>query len=92
MPPPLCDLWRRGQEGWPRRFVLVQFPNTPLLVALAGGVVARFTDGTVRDVVGVVAGVALAVWALEELLQGVNWFRRALGAAFLVLFAVRLLS
>ena len=66
-PPPLRELWRRGQEGWPRRYVLVQLPNAPLLVALA-------------------------VWALQELVQGVNGFRRALGLVVLVLLAVRLVS
>jgi hypothetical protein len=89
--PALRDLWRRGQEGWPRRFVLIQLPNAPLLVALGGGVVARVTDGTVHDVAAVVATLALAVWAVQEVFQGVNWFRRLLGAVVLVLIAVGLL-
>ena len=91
-PPPLRELWRRGQEGWPRRYVLVQLPNAPLLVALAAGVVARVVDGWAHDVAAVVAGIALAVWALQELVQGVNGFRRALGLVVLVLLAVRLVS
>jgi hypothetical protein len=92
-PPPLRELWRRGQEGWPRRFVLVQLPNAPLLVALAAGVVARVVDdGAAHDVARVVAGIALAVWAGQELVQGVNGFRRALGLVVLVLLAVRLLA
>jgi hypothetical protein len=90
--PPLRDLWRRGQQGWPRRFVLVQLPNTPLLVGLAGGVAARVTDGTAHDVARVVGTAGLAVWALMELLQGVNWFRRLLGAAVLVFLLARALA
>jgi hypothetical protein len=90
--PALGDLWHRGQEGWPRRFVLVQLPNAPLLVALAATVASRATDGLAHDLARAVAGAGLAIWALLEVLQGVNWFRRLLGAAFLTLLAVRLLS
>ncbi len=32
----IAKLWRRGQVGWPRRFPIAQFPNPPLLLALAG--------------------------------------------------------
>jgi hypothetical protein len=90
--PALRDLGRRGQQGGPRRFVLVQLPNPPLIVGLAGGAIAGATDGTVHDVAAIVGGAGLAIWALEELLQGVNWFRRLLGAAALAyLVATRLL-
>jgi hypothetical protein len=83
--PALRDLYRRGQQGWPSRFVLVQLPNAPLWVGLGGIVVARaIGDGVVHDGARIVATAGLAVWAVLELLQGVNWFRRALGAAFLV--------
>ncbi len=87
--PPLGEIYRRGQRGWPSRFVLVQLPNAPLWVGLGGGVLAGVTDdGTVHDVARVVATVGLVVWAAMELLQGVNWFRRALGAGFLVYLIV----
>jgi hypothetical protein len=87
--PPLREIYRRGQQGWPSRFVLVQLPNAPLWVGLAGSVVAGVTDdGVVHDGARVVATVGLAVWAAMELLQGVNWFRRVLGAAFLVYLIV----
>jgi hypothetical protein len=91
--PGLRDLYHRGQQGWPSRFVLVQLPNAPLWVGLGGSVVAGVTDdGVVHDGARIVATAGLAVWAIMELAQGVNWFRRALGAAFLVyLIASRLL-
>jgi hypothetical protein len=90
--PALRDLWRRGQQGWPSRFVLVQLPNGPLIVGLVGGGVAGATRGTVHDVASVLATAGLAIWAVQELLQGVNWFRRGLGAATLAyLVATRLL-
>jgi hypothetical protein len=91
--PSLREIYRRGQQGWPSRFVLVQLPNAPLWVGLIGSVVAGATDhGMVHDGARIVATAGLAVWAIMELAQGVNWFRRALGAAFLVyLIASRLL-
>jgi hypothetical protein len=31
-----AELWRHGQEGWPQRFPIAQFPNPPPLLAFAG--------------------------------------------------------
>jgi hypothetical protein len=84
----LRDLWRRGQQGWPSRFVLVQLPNAPLIAGLVAAATAGATDGSVHDVAAVVATIGLAVWAIQELLQGVNWFRRLLGAAMLAYLVV----
>jgi hypothetical protein len=86
------ELWRRGQVGWPRRFPIVQFPNAPLLLALGGWGLAAATDGTTHDAGRVVFVVGLAVWASEEALAGVNWFRRVLGAAALVWIVVALIG
>jgi hypothetical protein len=82
------DLWRRGQRGWPARFPLVQFPNAPLIVALVAGVVARVAEGGVRDGARAVSAVALIMWALMEIVRGVNWFRRGLGVAVLAFVVV----
>lgn len=76
-------MWRRGQEGWPRRFVLVQLPNLPLLVALAAGVVGRLVHGEAAAYVDAIGRLALAVFAYMELTDGANWLRRLLGAAVL---------
>jgi hypothetical protein len=87
--PPLRDLYRRGQQGWPSCFVLVQLPNAPLWVGLGGGAVAAAVDdGVVHDGAQIVATAGLVVWAIMELAQGVNWFRRLLGAGFLVYLIV----
>jgi hypothetical protein len=86
--PAARDLWRRGQRGWPERFPLVQLPNAPLIVALAGAAAARVTDGTVHDVARAVGEVGLIMWALMEIAQGANWFRRLLGAVVLVFVVV----
>jgi len=86
------ELWRRGQDGWPRRFPIAQFPNPPLLLALGGWLLAAITDGTAHDAARVVFWIGLAVWASEESLGGVNWFRRALGAVALVWIVLALVS
>jgi hypothetical protein len=86
------ELWRRGQDGWPRRFPIVQFPNPPLLLALGGWALAATTDGTAHDAGRIVFTVGLAVWAWEEVVGGVNWFRRALGAGALAWLVVALIS
>jgi hypothetical protein len=68
----------------------VQAPNPPLALALAGWVVAALTHGSVHDYARAVFYAGLAAWAWEELSGGVNWFRRALGAAGLVYVVVAL--
>lgn len=79
-----AELWRRGQVGWPRRFPIAQFPNPPLLLALAGRGLAFASEGTAHEVGRAVFTLGLAVWAWEEAVSGVNWFRRLLGAGALV--------
>ena len=86
------ELWRRGQDGWPRRFPIAQFPNPPLLLAIGGWVLAAVTDGIAHDVSRVVFWVGLGVWALQEALRGANWFRRLLGAGALLWIVVALVS
>ena len=67
----------------------MQFPNAPLLVAFGGWLVAALTDGSVHAYARAVFYVGLAVWAWEELTSGVNWARRALGAAGLVYVVIK---
>jgi hypothetical protein len=90
--PALLDLWRRGQHGWPARYPLVQFPNAPLLVALAGSVAGRALHGGAHDAARAVFYAGLAAWASLELAQGVNAVRRLVGAAVLSYLALRLVQ
>ena len=86
----IAAAWRRGQEGWPRRFVLVQFPNVPLIVALAGSGLAAIPDWPPAPYADAAGRIGLAVFAYLELTDGVNWFRRLLGAAVLVQLVITL--
>jgi hypothetical protein len=82
--------WRQAQAGWPRGFVLVQLPNAALIVALVASLAGRFTDGLAGAFASSVFYVALGIWAHDEALRGVNWFRRLLGCGFLIYVVVRL--
>jgi hypothetical protein len=78
------DLWRHGQRGWPPQFPVAQFPNPPLLLAFVGWGLAAASDGTPHEIGRVAFRVGLVVWAYGEMMRGVNWFRRLLGAGVLV--------
>ena len=86
----LSSTWKRGQRGWPRRYPLVQFPNAPLFAALGAWLVAALTSGDVHDYARAAFYAGLAAWAWQEAEAGVNWFRRAVGAAGLVFVVVRI--
>ena len=79
--PSTTELWQRGQHGWPASYPVAQFPNAPLLVALGGWFVAALTDGAAHDYARATFYTGLAAWAWEELTDGANGLRRALGAA-----------
>jgi ABC-type methionine transport system permease subunit len=68
----------------------VQLPNVPLLAALAGWLVAALTDGLVHDCARATFYAGLAAWAWKEVDDGVNWARRAIGAAGLVFVIVKI--
>jgi len=79
------------QDG---RFVLAQLPNPALAVWIAAVVwrsVANPTGLQRATLDGVAAG-ALIVWALDEVIRGVNPFRRLLGVVVLVPTLIGLLG
>jgi hypothetical protein len=84
-------LFRNRQTG---RRTIAQFPNPPLLVFLAAAAVRWLAhpSGTAGTVVDVIALVALVVWAGDEVLRGVNPWRRFLGGGVLAYAAVGLLT
>lgn len=69
---------------------MAQFPNAPLAVALAGMVAERLTEDRAHSYAQAVVSLGLGIWAYGELTEGVNWFRRLLGAAGLAYVVVRL--
>jgi len=67
------------------RIVIAQWPNAALLVWIAAGVVRAVVDpaGGWGTALQVVATLALGWWAVDEIVRGVNPWRRLLGGIVL---------
>lgn len=72
-------MFRSRETG---KVVVVQPLNIPLGVFFAAAAIRRFAglEGTARTAVEIVAFVSIMWWAFDEILRGVNPFRRMLGA------------
>ncbi len=78
----LFDQVFRDSEG---RIVLAQMPNLTLIVwIVASSLKIVFTTGKINLGLDLIAFGSLFTWAWEELFQGVNYFRRALGLLVLI--------
>lgn len=83
---PVSRTRRRGFDWWFRdrrgRVVVAQPPNLTLWVWIGATAVRLLFDpsGTLGTTVRVVAVIALLAWALDEIVRGVNPWRRLLGA------------
>ena len=74
-------LFRNRKTG---EITIAQAPNLSLGIFLGAAVVRRFgPHGGIRTGASVIATVALLCWGVDELLRGVNPFRRLLGAGVL---------
>jgi hypothetical protein len=87
LPQPFEWLFRNRRTGG---LTIAQVPNVPLWVFLGAVLVRAVVDpnGGLRTALDTVAGVALAGWAIDEIVRGVNPWRRILGAGVLVLAAI----
>lgn len=85
----LFDRIFRDSEG---NIVIAQMPNLPLVVGLAATLLQLIVpSGKIQTALDLVAFGALFTWAWQELFEGVNYFRRALGLIVLVsLIALKL--
>lgn len=68
------------------KIVIMQRPNIPLMVWILATVLGWFVHNNIVMVVGTVA---LVVWAVDEVVRGVNPWRRCLGGAVLAMLVVR---
>jgi len=68
-------------------YTVAQWPNIPLWLFLASTLGLRIAGatGAAATSLGVVADVSLLAWALDEVVRGVNPFRRLLGLVVLSL-------
>jgi hypothetical protein len=87
-------LWREfkrlTQLGWPKSFPIVQFPNVALIVAFLAGATAASVQGSPHAYAAAISYLAMSIWAYEELVHGVNWFRHLLGLGYAISTAVHL--
>jgi hypothetical protein len=64
---------------------VVQAPNPPIIIALVAAIPSLiWPDSFIGQLCRVVTSAALLYWAYLELFDGINWFRRALGAVVMV--------
>ncbi|MTJ50429.1 hypothetical protein [Dolichospermum sp. UHCC 0259] len=78
----LFDQVFRDSEG---RIVIAQMPNLTLIVWIVASLLKIvFTTGKINLGLDLIAFGSLFTWAWEELFQGVNYFRRALGLLVLI--------
>jgi hypothetical protein len=61
--------------------VIAQKPNASIITAAIAAVAAHFAHGLAHGFASAVFYIALSIWAYEEIVHGLNWFRRLLGAA-----------
>jgi hypothetical protein len=75
------------------RIVVAQWPNAALVVWMAASVLRALSDpdGAWGLALRVVATVALSWWAVDEVVRGVNPWRRLLGAVVFAGLVVSLL-
>jgi hypothetical protein len=78
--------------SWPRQYPIAQFPNPPLIIALLAFALRWVTPESWTNALSAIGYVFLGVWAYLELAEGVNAFRRVLGAAGLVYIIVALVQ
>lgn len=82
----LSDRLFRAPNG---KIVLAQMPNPPLIGwAVFGILVLVVKTGRVHAGAASLSRALLLTWAYMEIAQGINWFRRILGAVVFVIVAV----
>jgi hypothetical protein len=79
---PVFDKLLKDSSG---KIVIAQMPNLPIIIwAVLSLLKIVYKTGTINLGLDILASVSLSVWAVQELFQGVNYFRRGLGAIVLI--------
>lgn len=71
---------------------LAQLPNASLLVAIAGFVISYIPNAFAHRFGLTLTFVALIIWSYQEIMTGVNWFRKLLGMIVLLYTAIMLFT
>jgi hypothetical protein len=79
------SLWDKIWRDRNGHVVIFQMPNVWLIAWAVLSVISLFVPrGGTQNVIWWISNIVLAVWALLELLKGVNYFRRGLGLVVLI--------
>jgi hypothetical protein len=79
---PVLDKLFKDSSG---KIVIAQMPNLPIIIwAVLSLLKIVYKTGRINIGLDILASVSLSVWAVQELFQGVNYFRRGLGAIVLI--------
>jgi hypothetical protein len=79
---PVFDKLFKDSSG---KIVIAQMPNLPIIIwAVLSLLKIVYKTGRINLGLDILASVSLFVWGVQELLQGVNYFRRGLGAIVLI--------
>jgi hypothetical protein len=80
------DLWDKFWRDKKGNVVIFQWPNALLIAWAVLSVLSLIVSrGHTQQLIWWVGNITLAVWALVELIWGVNYFRKALGLVVLLL-------
>ena len=71
--------------------IIFQFPNWQAVAMLSGWLGSKIFSGFIGDLAEALFYAAGFIWAYEEIFNGVNWFRRLLGAIVAIYLVVRLI-
>lgn len=81
--------WRKFFTNKEGEVVLFQRPNVPIIVWFLSMVLATVsTNPVVRSRFGLLATIAIIIWALMEIIWGASYFRRLLGAVVLIVVII----
>jgi hypothetical protein len=65
--------------------VIAQMPNLPIIIWVVVSLLKTvYKTGKINLGLDILAVSSLFIWAIQELFQGVNYFRRGLGAIILI--------
>lgn len=78
----LIDKYIKDKSG---RVVVAQKPNLPIVIWATAFILSQLFSGTIGKTMSVIAFGSIFTWAWLEIFMGVNYFRRALGLAVLIL-------
>jgi len=79
-----AEIWYKLWHDKNGRIVIWQMPNIPLFGWLIFTVASFLFSGKTETVLSYLASLSLFIWAVLELVSGVNYFRRIIGLVFVI--------